>query len=234
MPRSPTGSTSGRPRWNIRNMSAVHRPRPLTATSSAATSSSGISSSRSSSSSPADDVLGERAQVARLRSRQAGRGAQLVGVVGEDLRRRRRAAAEARRSAARRSCAPPSSRAAGRRSRARARRSGRRAGRRARRRAPSGPTRRRSARRAPGRPSADALPPSPARSYGVVTPLRLEADRVDGGVDLRHAEDLLDLVLRVALGRCRPSRSRSCAPARAARGCRSPTITTAAPSSCAE
>ena len=28
----------------------------------------------------------------------------------------------------------------------------------------------------------------------------LEADRVDAGVDLRHAEDLLDLVLRVALG----------------------------------
>ena len=28
---------------------------------------------------------------------------------------------------------------------------------------------------------------------------RLEADGVDGGVDLGHAEDLLDLVLRVAL-----------------------------------
>ena len=28
----------------------------------------------------------------------------------------------------------------------------------------------------------------------------LEADGVDGGVDLGHAEDLLDLVLRVALG----------------------------------
>jgi hypothetical protein len=29
---------------------------------------------------------------------------------------------------------------------------------------------------------------------------RLEADRVDGAVDLRNAQDLLDLVLRVALG----------------------------------
>ena len=28
---------------------------------------------------------------------------------------------------------------------------------------------------------------------------RLESDRVDGGVDLGHAEDLLDLILRVAL-----------------------------------
>ena len=31
MPRSPTGNTSGRWRWNIRNMSALHRPIPLMA-----------------------------------------------------------------------------------------------------------------------------------------------------------------------------------------------------------
>ena len=30
MPRSPTGSTSGRCSRNIRNISAVHRPNPLT------------------------------------------------------------------------------------------------------------------------------------------------------------------------------------------------------------
>ena len=41
IPRSPTGSTSGRPRWKIRNMSAVHWPRPFTAVSCAVTSSSG-------------------------------------------------------------------------------------------------------------------------------------------------------------------------------------------------
>jgi hypothetical protein len=40
-------------------------------------------------------VLGERAQVADLRARQARRGAQLFGIVGEDLLRCRRAAVEA-------------------------------------------------------------------------------------------------------------------------------------------
>ena len=52
MPWSPTGSTSGRPRWNIRNMCALHSPMPFTAVSCSITSSSGSSSRCSSSSSP--------------------------------------------------------------------------------------------------------------------------------------------------------------------------------------
>ena len=76
-------------------MCAVHAPSPLTATSSAITCSSERSSSRSSSSSPETHVLGQRAQEAHLRARQSGGGAQLFGIVGEDLRGRRRAPAEA-------------------------------------------------------------------------------------------------------------------------------------------
>ena len=60
MPRSPTGRTSGRPRWKIRNMSAVHWPRPLTAVSCAVTSSSGSSARRSSSSSPSTTCSAKR------------------------------------------------------------------------------------------------------------------------------------------------------------------------------
>ena len=52
MPRSPTGSTSGRCRRNIRNISAVQRPKPFTAISRSMTSSSGSESSSSSSSRP--------------------------------------------------------------------------------------------------------------------------------------------------------------------------------------
>jgi hypothetical protein len=64
-------------------------------------------------------------------------------------------------------------------------------------------------------------------------PAGLEADGVDRRVDLGDAEDLLDLVLRVALGdvdRLAPERAR-----RSRRsGIRSATITTAAPRNCAE
>ena len=61
---------------------------------------------------------------------------------------------------------------------------------------------------------------------------RLEADRVDAAVDLRHAEDLLDLVLGSPLVRSTVSQPklRACASRSAFM---SPTITTAAPSSCA-
>ena len=52
MPRSPPERTSGRSRWKIRNISAVHWPRPRTATISSIASSSASSSRRSSSSSP--------------------------------------------------------------------------------------------------------------------------------------------------------------------------------------
>ena len=65
-------------------------------------------------------------------------------------------------------------------------------------------------------------------------PARLEADGVDGAVDLRHAEDLLDLVLRrrpCAESTVSQPKLRACASRSAFR---SPTITTAAPSSCAE
>ena len=68
---------------------------PLDRVSSRITSSSGSSLSRSSSSSPDEHVLGERAQVGDLRAREAAGGAQLLGVVGEDLLRRRRLAVEA-------------------------------------------------------------------------------------------------------------------------------------------
>jgi hypothetical protein len=39
-----------------------------------------------------------------------------------------------------------------------------------------------------------------ASTSGTPRTARLEADRVDRGVDLGDAEDLLDLVLRIALG----------------------------------
>jgi hypothetical protein len=39
-PRSPTGSTSGRPRWNMANMSTVQGPMPLTAVRDASSSGS--------------------------------------------------------------------------------------------------------------------------------------------------------------------------------------------------
>ena len=42
--------------------------------------------------------------------------------------------------------------------------------------------------------------PGASASASCAVPAGLEADRVDGAVDLRLAEDLLDLVLRVALG----------------------------------
>src|SRR3954469_20118426 len=52
MPRSPTETTSCRARWNIRNISAVHWPTPLTSISSAITSSSDRSLIRSKSRRP--------------------------------------------------------------------------------------------------------------------------------------------------------------------------------------
>ena len=63
---------------------------------------------------------------------------------------------------------------------------------------------------------------------------RLEADGVDAAVDLGHAEDLLDLVLRVALRDVDRSRSRTLRACASRSGIRSPTMTTAAPSSWAE
>jgi hypothetical protein len=52
MPRSPTGITSGRSSWNIRNICAVHSPSPFTAVSSAMIVASSSDSRRASSSSP--------------------------------------------------------------------------------------------------------------------------------------------------------------------------------------
>ena len=76
-------------------MCADHSPMPFTAVSSRISSSSGSVETWSRSSSPDCDVLGERAQEAHLRAREPDRGAQLLGVVVEDLLRRRRPAAEA-------------------------------------------------------------------------------------------------------------------------------------------
>ena len=94
MPRSPPERTSGRSRWKIRNISAVHWPRPRTATISSITSSSPSSSSRSSSSSP----LRSRGRRGRGRTRPcARRGRRRAGPPRsrfEQLLGRRGAAAE--------------------------------------------------------------------------------------------------------------------------------------------
>ena len=80
----------------MRNMCAVQMPRPLTATSSAIDLLVGELVQALELELAGDHVLGERAQEADLRAREAGGGAQLFGVVGEDLLRRRRAVVEAR------------------------------------------------------------------------------------------------------------------------------------------
>ena len=67
---------------------------------------------------------------------------------------------------------------------------------------------------------------------GAVT-ARFEADGVDRGVDLGHAEELLDLIAWVALRTSIASQPKLRACSRRS-GIMSPTITTAAPSSCAE
>ena len=85
MPRSPTARTSGRCRWKIRNMCAVHSPMPLTAESSAITSSSESSSMLLELERAVGHVLGQRAQERHLHPRQPDRGPQLLGVLGQDL-----------------------------------------------------------------------------------------------------------------------------------------------------
>ena len=92
-PRSPPERTSGRSRWKIRNISAVHWPRPRTATISSITSSSPSSSSRSSSSSPLDHVGGEVADVLDLAAGEPG-AAQVLLVDLEQLLGGRGVAAE--------------------------------------------------------------------------------------------------------------------------------------------
>ena len=113
-------STSGRPRWKIRNMSTVHCPTPFTWISSAATSSSAS----------VVELLECKLAAARSRSarsrrnatfdtRQPGRGAQLLRIVGEQVCRASACGRRSAHAAARRCCAPPPPTAAGRRSSAR-------------------------------------------------------------------------------------------------------------------
>ena len=115
MPRSPPERTSGRSRWKSRNISAVHWPRPRTATISSIASSSASSSSRSSSSSPLSTWRGEVADVLDLAAGEPGAAQVLLARLQQLLRARgwcrRRGRARAGRSSA-----PLWSRAAGRRS----------------------------------------------------------------------------------------------------------------------
>ncbi len=121
-------TTSGRRRWNIRNMSTVQRPRPLTASSCARDLLVGQRGEAIELELPTLHPLGEIAQVGDLRAREAGR-AQRVGLDGEQLGRRRHAAAEEVDQPQRRSSARRAWRAAGRRWRAAAPRRRRRGGR---------------------------------------------------------------------------------------------------------
>ena len=81
MPRSPVEITSGRPRWKIRNISAVQRPMPLISISSAITSSSPSSGRRLQVQLPVANALGEVAEVGDLAPGEAGVAERLrVGV----------------------------------------------------------------------------------------------------------------------------------------------------------
>ena len=91
MPRSPTGSTSGRSRWNIRNICARPQAETLDGDELGDHLLVGQLVQALELELAGEHVLGERAQEADLRAREARGGAQLFGLVGEDLLRRRRA-----------------------------------------------------------------------------------------------------------------------------------------------
>ena len=124
-PRSPTGSTSGRPRWKIRNMSTVHWPIPLTWMSRSATSASGSVVELLQDERTRLDVLGEVAQEGDLRSRQPGGRPQLLRIVGRGSAAAWASGRRSARAASPGCCGRRAPTAADRRSSARARRSDR-------------------------------------------------------------------------------------------------------------
>ena len=128
MPRSPTGSTSGRWSRKIRNISAVHRPMPLTFVSAATTSSSNASS-RGERDVPLRHLLARSRQIPRLLTADADAPDLRLGERG-DACRRRPAVRQERRPGVRGSSMRLSWRAVERRWRGRARRSDRREARR--------------------------------------------------------------------------------------------------------
>ena len=112
MPRSPTGSTSGRCRRNIRNISAVQRPMPFTLVSASMTSSSGSALERIEGQRPVQCTRAQVADVSKLLRADADRAKPIVGRRRD--RRSRGAAIEQAPRSEPRSSLPLSSRAAAR------------------------------------------------------------------------------------------------------------------------